>query len=224
MANSTEMPIAGAQAPQGTPGATQPLSAPFSVPEGYTPEMAKGRLDELKTDKQWLDRWVNGEKRAANEFDALTRIAAGQQQPTATREPTENERAIAGLGAPPDISGYNLQNIHTPDGWLHMDAETSKLANTELLPEAKNLDLSPADVAMIATIVANPVSYENCESALHRLWPGDAFAAGINDFIAVRDGNPKLREMLDRYPETLGNNPALITSIVAAYRRQQGKR
>jgi hypothetical protein len=187
--------------------------------------MAQGRLEELKTDKQWVERWVKGgpSSREAREFDALTRHAVGQQQPTATREPTENERAIAGLGAA-DISGYNLQNIHGPEGYVQLDDATRTLANTELLPAAKALDLSTSDVAMIATTVANPISYEACESALHRIWPGDAFAAGINDFIAVRDGNPKLREMLDRYPETLGNNPALITSIVAAYCRQQGKR
>jgi hypothetical protein len=70
----------------------------------------------------------------------------------------------------------------------------------------------------------NPVSYENCESALHRLWPGDKFAAGINDFLKVRDSNPRLRALLDRYPETLANNQALISSIVAAYRCKQGPR
>jgi hypothetical protein len=228
MANSTEMPIPGTQTPQVAPNVSQPISAPYSVPDGYTPEMAKGRLDELKQDKPWLERWLNGgpSSREAREFDALTRLAVGQQPATPAPAPDENQRAIAGLGAPAEISGYDLTNIHTPDGWLQMDDATRTLANTELLPAAKALDLSNADVAMVVTMIANPVtlSYENCENTLHRLWPGDEFAAGINDFIKVRDGNPKLREMLDRYPETLGNNPALITSIVAAYRRKEGRR
>jgi hypothetical protein len=222
-----ELPIPVTQTPQGAPNVSQPVSAPYSVPEGSnSPEMAKARLDELKQDKPWMERWLNGgpKSREAREFDALTRLAVGQQPAAPAAVPDENQRAIAGLGAPPDISGYNLQNIRGPEGYVQLDDATRTLANNELLPAAKALDLSTSDVAMIATTVANPISYEACEASLHRLWPGDEFAAGINDFIKVRDSNPKLREMLDRYPETLSNNPALITSIVAAYRRQQGKR
>jgi hypothetical protein len=224
MANPAEMPIPGTQTPQGAPETPQPISAPASIPEGYTPEMARARLAELKTDPAWLQKWISGDKRTATEFDLLTTLGAGHKPAAPAAAPDENQRAIAGLGAPPDISGYNLQNIRGPEGYVQLDDATRTLVNTELLPEAKNLDLSPSDVALIASTIANPISYEDCESSLHRLWPGDAFAAGINDFIKVRDSNPKLREMLDRYPETLGNNPMLITAIVEAFRRQQGKR
>jgi hypothetical protein len=49
------------------------------------------------------------------------------------------KRTLAGLGAPTDISGYNLQNIRGPGGYVQLDDATRTLANTELLPEAKNL-------------------------------------------------------------------------------------
>ncbi len=220
MAN--ELPIAGTQTPQVAPGASQPLSAPFSVPEGYTSDMAKARLAELTTDKEWGARWASGDKRASAEFDALTRHAMGAPQSVPVKEPTDMEKGLAALSAPPDITGYrdSFLNLRGPDGFVLMDEPTRTLVNEEMLPAALALDLAPSDVTMIAAVVANPVSYENCESTLHRLWPGDQFAAGMNDFISVRDSNPKLREMLDRYPETLGNNAMLIASIVAAYRRR----
>ena len=180
-------------------------------------------LIELKTDSAWQQKWLAGDKRTATEFDLLTRLAVGQKPAAPVRELTDNEKAIAGLGAPADISGYDLHNIRTPNGYLHMDEATSKLATTELLPAAHALDLSPSDVALVAGIAANPMDYDKCEASLHRLWPGDQFAAGINDFIAVRDGNPKLRALLEQYPETLGNNAALISSVVAAYRRGRAK-
>ena len=211
-------PVSGPEVSQ--PEAPQPLSAPIAIPEGYTPEMARARLDELKTDSAWQQRWLAGDKRTTSEFDLLTKLAVGQKPAAPARELTDNEKAIAGLGAPPDISGYNLDHIRAPDGgFVQLDDATRTLANTELLPEARALDLSPADVAMVASNVANPISYEACEASLHRLWGAD-FERGLDDFCPAMAANPKARALLERYPETLGNSPMLIASVVAAFRRR----
>jgi hypothetical protein len=160
----------------------------------------------------WSTEW--------KELDRLERMAIGMPAPEAKAEPTENERARAGLGAPPDISGYNLDNIRGPDGgFVRLDDATRTLTNTELLPAAHALDLSPADVAMVASNVANPVTWEQCDASLHRLWGAD-FENGLNDFRLAMAANPKARALLERYPETLGNSPMLIASVVAAYRRK----
>ena len=211
-------PISGTP-PQSASEGPQPLSAPISIPEGYTPEMARARLDELRTDSEWQQRWLAGDKRATSEFDLLTRLAVGQKPAAPARELSDSEKAIAGLGAPADISGYNLDNIPSPNGFVRLDDATRTLANTELLPEAHALDLSTADVAMIASNVANPVTWEQCDESLHRLF-GANFEARMDDFRQAMAANPKARALLERYPETLGNSPMLISSVVAAYRRK----
>ncbi len=157
-------------------------------------------------------------------MDALNKRALGMapDKPAAPRD--ENAEAVRALGAPVDISGYDLSNIRGADGgFVHLDEPTRKLANGELLPEARALDLSSVDVALIAGNVTRPVSYEDCEAALHRLW-GESFEAGLNDFRLAMAGSPKARALLEQFPETLGNNPMLISAVVAAYRRQQGRR
>src|SRR5713226_3488385 len=97
-----------------TPGAGAAL--PVSLPPEMTPELAQGRLAELKSDHDWQQRWLAGDARANAEFDQLTRRAVNQRPATPAPVPDENQRAIAGLGAPPDISGYDLNNIRAADG------------------------------------------------------------------------------------------------------------
>ena len=156
-------------------------------------------------------------------MDALNKRALGvaPDKPVAPRD--ENAEAVRALGAPADIAGYNLDNIHGPDGgFIRMDDATRTLATTELLPTARGLDLSSVDVAMVASNVANPTSYEDCESTLKRLWGAD-FEVGLNDFRLAMAGTPKARGLVEAYPETLGNNPMLISAVVAAFRRRQGR-
>ncbi len=216
---TTPTPISGTP-PQAAPEAPQPLSAPISIPEGYTPAMARARLDELKTDSAWQQRWLAGDKRTTSEFDLLTKLAVGQKPAAPARELTDNEKAIAGLGAPADISGYNLDNIRGPDGgYVQLDDATRTLATTELLPGALALDLSTGDVAMVASNIARPVTWEQCDASLHRLFGAD-FEARMDDFRQAMAANPKARALLERYPETLGNSPMLIASVVAAFRRR----
>ncbi len=214
-------------APAGTPAtATPEVSRPYSIPPNMTPADASARLAEIKADPAHGAKIIaSPDSREAREFDALIAHSIGQRPEVPNQPPTEAERAAAGLGAPDTIEGYDLTNIPTPDGFLRMDEETTTLVNSELLPEAKALDLAQSDVAMIAASVANPCSYDDCETALHRLWPNDEqFAQGHDDFRAAMAGNANARALLKKYPETLGNNPAVIVSVVNAYRRKQGRR
>jgi hypothetical protein len=188
--------------------------------------MAKARLAELTTDKEWGARFASGDKRASAEFDALTRHAMGQQQAPAAREPTDMEKGLAGLSAPPDISGYrdSFLNLRGPDGFVQMDEPTRALVNGEMLPQALALDLSPGDVALVASTVANPMTFEACDAVLHKLWPGEeAFEAGLNDFRLAMASQPKARALIEQY-ESLSNSPMLISAVVAAFRRRQGGR
>ena len=209
-----------------TPGAAPEVSQPYSIPAGMTPEQAQARLDELKQDKEWGARWMKAgpSSREAREFDALTRHVVGAEQPKAKVELSENDRALAALGAPPQPADYNLLDVRDPKtGFLlRLDEANHTLVHGTMLPAAHALDLSQGDVNMIAANITKPSSWEDCEAALHRLW-GPDFDARLDDFrAAVTD--PKHRALLEEFPEQLGNNPMVIASVVAAYRRRQARR
>jgi hypothetical protein len=210
-----------------TPDAGPEVSQPYSIPAGMTPEGAKARLNELKQDKDFSARLFKGgnQSREGREWDALIRHAAGAQPPEAKVEPTPSEKALAALGAPAKPEDYKLNDVRDPaTGWpIRMDEETSTLVNGTLLPAAHALDLSQADVVMIADGVTRPMDEEKCDATLHRIW-GKDFEKGLEDFRAAvadpRLSQYKLPALFEAYPETLGNNPALIAGIVAAYRRR----
>jgi hypothetical protein len=86
--------------------ASQPPSA-FSVPAGFTPAMAKARIDELLTDKEFGKRYLSGDKRAAAELDALQRHSLGIDQPTVPQEPSP----APGEQPPPRPENYNLHRL-----------------------------------------------------------------------------------------------------------------
>jgi hypothetical protein len=91
-----------------------------------------------------------------------------------------------------------------------------------LLPAAHALDLSQSDLDMIVMQVQKPMSEEQCEASLKRMH-GNGLDAALDDFRAAVSAHPKgreLSELLKQYPETLGNNPAVISSIVASHRRK----
>jgi len=221
MANP-QNPIAGATAPPaGAPGPE--VSQPYFIPAGMSPEQAAVRSKELIGDPDFAARYMKGgaDSKEGRELHALQRHAVGMapDKPVAPRD--ENVEAVRALGAPTDISGYDLSNIRGPDGgFVHMDEPMRKLANSELLPAARGLDLSQSDVAMIASTVASPMSYEQCESVLHKLWPGKEFERGLNDFRLAMAANPKASALIEQYIE-LSNSPMLISAVVAAYRRRQ---
>jgi hypothetical protein len=216
-------PIAGATAAsQGAPGPE--VSQSYTIPAGMTAEAAALRSRELIGDPDFAARLMKGgmDSKEGRELDALQRHTLNQAQPTPAAPINENQEALKGLGAPSEP--YDLSNVRIPDGgFLRLDEATNKLAADELLPQARSLDLSQSDVAMIASTVANPVSYEQCESTLRRLWPGEEFERGLADFRTALANQPKARALVEAYPETLGNSPMLISSIVAAYRRRQGR-
>jgi hypothetical protein len=183
--------------------------------------MAQGRLAELKSDHDWQGKFFAGDQRALSEFDALTRKAVGQQPPAPIAPRDEHAEALRALGAPAKPEDYRIDNVRGPDGgFVQMDEATRTLAGNELFPAARSLDLSQADVAMVASNVANPTSYEQCEAVLHKLWPGDSFEAGLADFRAALSNQPKARALIEQYIE-LSNSPMLISAVVAAYRRRQ---
>ena len=220
MDNPTSQPVnTPAAAPE-----TQPVSAPYSIPAGYTPEMARARLEELKSDREFGRLLLSGDKRASTEFDALTRHAIGQQQPEAAKaEPTPTECALEALGPPPKPEDYRIDTRDPVTGYpVKMDDATKTLVNGTLLPAAHSLGLSQSDLSLIGDYVVKPLDEARCEATLRRIW-GANYEARLQDFRkAVAD--PKVRALFEEYPDTLGNNPALISSIVAASRRRNQAR
>src|SRR5216683_7712732 len=106
-----------------TPGAGAAL--PVSLPPEMTPELAQGRLAELKSDHDWQQRWLAGDVRANSEFDALTRKAVGQQLPAPIAPRDEHGEALRALGAPAKPEDYRLDNVRGPDGgFVQMDQAT----------------------------------------------------------------------------------------------------
>ncbi|MGO9605656.1 MAG: hypothetical protein ACLQAT_20100 [Candidatus Binataceae bacterium] len=209
--------------PATTPTSGTPeVSRPFAIPPDMTASDAAARLAELRQDKEWFGRWMKSgpDSREAREFDALTRHAVGQRQPEAAKvDPTPTERALEALGPPPKPSDYKLDNIRDPltGLQLRLDGESKTLVDKTLFPAAHALGLSQSDVAAIAMTVTKPMTYEQCDAYLHKVWPGEEFEKGAADFRAAMS-NPQHRELLDQY-EQLSNSGPLIAGIVAAYRR-----
>ena len=103
-----------------------------------------------------------------------------------------------------------------------MDDNSQKLVRETLLPAGHRLGLSQVDVTSITACVQRPMTYEQCEGMLRRVW-GKDFDRGLEDFqLAVTSAAD--RALLEQYPDTLGNNAPLILSVVAAFRRKQGRR
>jgi hypothetical protein len=183
---------------------------------------ARARIAELKRDEGWVARYMKGGSSSPGgiELDRLTRLAVGMQPLENTPEPSPTERALAGLGAPPRPADYKVDVRDPVSGFpLKMDEQTSVLVKDTLLPTAHALDLSQSDVNLIVMGVEHPMDYARCEASLARMYGKDIDAA-LDDFRAAVGTNAKVRELLEQYPETLGNNPAVISSIVAAYRRR----
>ncbi len=224
----SKLPIPGNSQPAGvpeTPGAGAIL--PFSLPADYTPEQAQGRLAELKSDHDWQTRWLAGDERASTEFDQLTRRAVNQPQPAPPPVPDQNAEALKALGPPAKPEDYRLDVRDPTTGWpVQIDPVERAVIDGVLLPAAHNLGLSQGDVAMIGDIVVRPMDAEKCEATLRAIWR-DNYEQGVRDLVAVVAAAPaQVRDLLldDRYELTLHNNPALIASIVAAFRRKQGRR
>lgn len=224
MDNPTPQPQPATQPTAGAPE----VSRPFSLPADYTTEMAKARLDEVKTDGDWQKRFFAGDKRTIAEFDALTRHALGQQQPEAKQPQSPTEAALAALGPPETPEGYRRALVNTRDPVtgrvVSLDSENQTLVDKTLFPAAHALGLALDDITMAADFVVRPMSAERCEQTLRNIWRGD-YEQGVQDFVAAMGAVPEpIRELLtDQFEEQLGNNPALIASIVAAYRRRQAR-
>jgi hypothetical protein len=183
-------------------------------------QQAARQLEELRTDKKWCERFLDGDIACKEEFDRLTDLAG--------RTDSESEKALAASGEPAKPEDYRLDNIHDAEtGRLvtleSLDSETKTLVSKTLFPAAHALGLSQAEVTMSADCITHPMDEEKCETTLRRIWKGD-LEKGLEDFRAAvadpRLSQFKLRELFETYPDTLGNNAALISSIVGAYRRR----
>ena len=225
MANSTGTPIPATAVNQDasqTPGAP---ALPFALPETMTAEMAQGRLAELKSDHDWQTRWLAGDERASTEFDQLTRRAVNQRPATPTPVPDENAQALRALGAPAKPEDYRIDVRDPTTGWpVRIDAHEKAVIDAVLLPAAHTMGLSQSDISMIGDIVVKPMDAERCEQTLRNIWRDD-YEQGIKDLFDALAAQPQIRDLLldDRYEMTLQNNPALIASIVSAFRRKQGR-
>ncbi len=220
MANAPNAPIPATAPPAGVP--ESPQGMPFSLPPEMTPEMAQGRLAELKSDTDWQTRWLAGDERASTEFDQLTRRAVNQPQPAPPPVPDQNAEALKALGPPAKPEDYKIDVRDPVTGWpVRMDETVKTLVNGTLLPAAHSLGLSQSDLNMVSDYVMKPATYEACESVLHRMW-GSEFAARAADFAAAV--TPAQVELMEAYPDQLGSNPALIDAIVSAFRRRQLRR
>lgn len=187
-----------------------------------SPEAAQARLVELRSDRAFGERLMKGPAGSTERafFDALVNRVAGQPPEPPKAEPTDAEKARAGLEPPADgPDGYRVED--TLGRAIPMDADSEKVVRGTLLPAAHSLRLSQADVNMIAPMVLKPATEEACEASLRRLWKSD-YDARLDDFRAAMV-DPRLRALLEEYPGQLGNNAMLIASIVAAYRRRQGR-
>lgn len=115
---------------------------------------------------------------------------------------------------------YRVEDLHGRP--ISMDDESGKVVKETLLPAAHSLGLSQGDVTSIAAAVQRPMTYEQCDGILKRVW-GKDFEKGLEDFRAAVS-SPELGALLEAYPEQLGNNAALIMGVVSAFRRRQGRR
>jgi hypothetical protein len=210
------------------PGTSQPAAEPIRVEpaatgiEQLTVEQAQTKLDECKADPNFRDRLLKGNGSAEeNIWNALIRRVAGKQPEQPTAEPTEAERARAGLEPPAEgPEAYRIEDLQGRP--IVMDEESDKVVKGTLLPAAHSLGLSQGDMTMIAAAVQRPMTYEQCEKTLKRVWGRD-FDRGLEDFQQAVTSAAD-RALLEQYPDQLGNNAALIMSVVNAYRRRQGRR
>jgi hypothetical protein len=138
----------------------------------------------------------------------------------------ENAQALAALGPPANVKDYKIDIKDPATGWpVQIDAVERAVIDGVMLPAAFDLGLSQGDVAMIGDIVVKPMDAERCEQTLKSIWRSD-YEQGVKDFVDALAAQPQIRDLLldDRYEMTLQNNPALIASIVSAFRRRQGRR
>ena len=212
------------------PGTSQPAAEPIRVEpaatgiESLSIEQAQTKLDELKADPNFRDRllktWGKGSAEE-NIWNALIRRVAEKPPEQPTAEPTEAERARAGLEPPAEgPEAYRIEDLHGRP--ISMDEESGKVVKETLLPAAHSLGLNQGDMTMIAAAVQRPMTYEQCEKTLKRVW-GKDFEKGLDDFRAAVS-SPQLGALLETYPEQLGNNAALIMGVVNAFRLRQGRR
>jgi len=188
-------------------------------------DVVKLRIAELKSDPAWVARYLKGGANSPEGqlLDRLSRMVVGAPAPEAKPDPTPEERALAALGRPETPGDYKIDPRDPVSGFpLRMDAETHSLVTDTLLPAAHELDLSQTDVNMITMGIQKPMSEEQCGASLQRIW-GKDLDARLDDFRAAVANNPKVRGLLERFPETLGNNPAVIAGIVDGFRRRQAR-
>src|SRR5208282_6403176 len=94
--------------PMNTPGAAPEVSQtsaalPFSLRPDMTAEQAQARIHELQQDRDFGAKWLakGNDSPEGRMMEALTLRALNQKQPEAKVELSENDRALAALGAPP---------------------------------------------------------------------------------------------------------------------------
>jgi hypothetical protein len=217
------MPAAPAPTPA-APVASANRGEPVATSiERLTPAEAKVRLDELVHDKEWGAKFINAKPGSAdrNLFDMLARRSADMPAVEAKSETTEAERARAGLEPPAKAEDYVLTDHGNRP--IELSDEDKGIVHNEVLPVAREMHLSQLDVSMATLNVLKPSSFEQCESFLKKFW-GAQYEERVENFRSAISQNPRAAALLEKYPIALGNNGALIASVVANFRRRQGKR
>src|SRR5271155_5789398 len=163
-----------------------PAAAPISaVPiaqqvESLSPEQAKTRLSELTHDKEWGARFMVAKPGSAenNLFDALTRRAADVPAAMPSQPQTAAEKVRAGLEPPVEgPEAYKVEDLQGRE--IKMDDDSQKLVHEKLLPAGHRLGLSQTDVTSIvsamqhAEAVKRPMTREQCQATLEKLWGRD---------------------------------------------------
>lgn len=200
------------------PAASTPVQPVATQVEALSVEQARTRLSELTHDKEFGARFLKAKPGSAeqNIFDALTRRAA--DMPAAEAAPAPAPDPV--LDAPARAEDYKVEDLNGRP--IAMDPESEKVVAGTLLPTAQRLGLSQVDVTSIAACAQRPMTVEQCEGMLRRVWDKD-FDRGLEDFQQAVSSAAD-RALLEQYPDTLGNNAPLILSVVAAFRRRQGRR
>jgi hypothetical protein len=206
------------------PGTSQPAAEPIRlVPiaeqvAGLSDEQVETRWNELKQDREFGAKYIDSKpgSEERNLLDALARRRAGM--PVAEAAPAPAPDPV--LDAPAGAEDYKVEDLLGRPIAL---GESEELVRNSLLPAAHRLGLSQGDLTSVAACVQRPLTREQCQATLEKLWGRDErYEQGLADFDAAVT-NPQDIALLEQYPQ-LGFNPWLIASVVNAYRRRQGRR
>ena len=207
-------PIAAPTVPQDAPIAPEAsVSAPYSIPPNYTPEMAKARMAELQTDRAWVEGYNKGGVRENAEFDALLRHSLGEAQPEPQVKPPEVE------SPPADPSQYRLHEVvNLSDEGKAELAELQGLAHAAALPTSWFQMIShqaAIDASRYAGMDDGAIG-DRVDEQLRTIFRGDDYDLATKGALAIVNEmerkQPGLRDRLAQMG--LNHNVSLLTWLM----------